>query len=116
MAGLRLRCRRLLLCYDLHEKPDTFYNYAQPRLLYWRISSLGVCDTPLRSPSNTVGAMVRGYKSAVSKQIGHSVWQRNFYEHIIRNEKSHQHIANIINNHTNWKDDKFYTVDYQREN
>ena len=62
-------------------------------------NNLGVCDTPLRSPSNTVGASVRGYKSAVTKQIGYSVWQRNYYEHIIRNEKSHQHIANyIINN------------------
>ncbi|MDR0982705.1 MAG: transposase, partial [Culturomica sp.] len=37
----------------------------------------GVCHTPLRSPSKTVGALVRGFKSAVSKQLGFSVWQRN---------------------------------------
>ncbi len=37
------------------------------------------------------------------------LWQRNFYDHIIRNEKSYQTISNyIINNPANWKDDKFY--------
>ena len=71
----------------------------------------GVCNTPLRSPSNTVGAIVRGYKSAVTKQIGYSVWQRNYHEHIIRNEKSYQYIANyIVNNPENWKKDKFYKI------
>ncbi|GJQ59014.1 MAG: transposase [Candidatus Scalindua sp. AMX11] len=42
-----------------------------------------------RSPSQTIGAMVRGFKSTVTKQInrcrdtpGIPVWQRNYYEHI----------------------------------
>ncbi|GAB6011474.1 transposase [Viscerimonas tarda] len=69
----------------------------------------GVFDTPLRSPSNTIGSIVRGYKSAVSKQLGFSVWQRNYHEHIIRNNQSYQKIAGyIINNPTNWADDGFY--------
>ena len=78
----------------------------------------GVCDTPLRSPSNTIGAIVRGYKSAVTKQINilgsgnynqsSSVWQRNYHDHIIRNEQSYQHISNyIINNSAKWDDDKY---------
>ena len=74
----------------------------------------GVCDTPLRSPSNTVGAIVRGYKSAVTKQLNqlgytHSIWQRDYHEHIIRNEQSYQYIANyIINNPKKWKNDRFF--------
>ena len=79
---------------------------------------LGVCDTPLRSPSNTIGAIVRGYKSAVTKQINilgsgnynqsSTVWQRNYHDHIIRNEQSYQHILNyIINNPAKWDDDKY---------
>jgi REP element-mobilizing transposase RayT len=37
------------------------------------------------------------------------IWQRNYYEHIIRDEKSYQHISEyIINNPKNWKEDKFY--------
>jgi len=75
----------------------------------------GVCNTPLRSPSQTIGAIVRGYKSSVTKQINvfrdcrMMVWQRNYHEHIIRNEKSYQTISDyIINNPAKWNDDKFY--------
>jgi len=85
---------------------------------------LGVCDTPLqeeynkfRSPSNTIGSIIRGYKSAVAKQINklykvsgtNSIWQRNYYEHIIRNDQSYQQITEyIINNPFNWEHDKYY--------
>jgi hypothetical protein len=37
------------------------------------------------------------------------IWQRNYYEHIIRNEESHQKIsAYIQNNPANWNDDEFF--------
>ena len=68
----------------------------------------------LRSPSQTIGAIIRGYKSSVTRQLGlmgleGKLWQRNYYEHIIRNEQSHQRISNyIINNPAKWTDDKFY--------
>lgn len=71
--------------------------------------------SPLRSPSQTVGAIIRGYKSSVTKQLGllgypEKIWQRNYYEHIIRNDKSYKNISDyIINNPAKWNDDKFYT-------
>ena len=74
----------------------------------------GVCKTPLRSPSQTIGAIVRGYKSSVTKQLGllgfdEKLWQRNFHEHIIRNEQSYQTISKYINdNPAKWAEDKFY--------
>lgn len=40
---------------------------------------------PYKSVSNVVGQMKRW----VSKQIGFSVWQKSYYEHIIRNEKEY---------------------------
>jgi REP element-mobilizing transposase RayT len=49
-------------------------------------------DTPpLRSPSKTVGSVVRGFKIGVSEWFRKNtdmsaIWQRNYYEHIIRNE------------------------------
>ena len=37
-------------------------------------------------------------------------WQRNYYEHIIRNEKSYATISDyIVNNPAKWKEDKFYS-------
>ncbi len=39
------------------------------------------------------------------------IWQRNYYEHIIRNEQSYLRIAEyIINNPTQWKEDSYYIV------
>ncbi len=81
---------------------------------------MGECNSPqrysprLRGPSQTIGAIVRGYKSAVTKQlnalgIGRKVWQRDYYEHIIRNEQSYYNISNyIVNNPAKWWEDKFF--------
>ena len=66
----------------------------------------------------TIGDIVGAYKSLVtnacidicnSKNIRlEKLWQRNYHEHIIRNEQSYQTISNyIINNPANWKEDKF---------
>jgi REP element-mobilizing transposase RayT len=39
----------------------------------------------------------------------HHVWQRDYYEHIIRDELSYIRIARyIIDNPEKWKGDKFY--------
>lgn len=65
------------------------------------------------SQSNTLGAIIRGYKSSVSSQLknhfNHPIWQRNYYEHIIRNEQSYQMISEYIqNNPVLWEQDRFY--------
>jgi len=39
------------------------------------------------------------------------IWQRDYYEHIIRNEQSYETIFNyIIDNPAKWNEDKFYTA------
>ena len=61
----------------------------------------------------SLGAVVRSYKSAVTKRInemekspGAVVWQRNYYEHIIRNETEWNNIHLYIeSNPINWDDD-----------
>ena len=63
----------------------------------------------------TLSAIVGSYKSAVSKhahRLGfYFAWQRNYYEHIIRNEKSYRTITEyIMKNHTKWADDKFHVT------
>ena len=41
------------------------------------------------------------------KRFNKHVWQRNYYEHIIRNDEDYKRIAEyIINNPTNWHNDK----------
>jgi REP element-mobilizing transposase RayT len=80
-------------------------------------------NTPPQGPRQTIGAIVRGYKSAVTKQINalpddvlrkhlsqtSTIWQRNYYEIIIPDEQALQRISNyIIQNPRKWSEDKFY--------
>ena len=73
------------------------------------------------APTKTVGDMmdafksistveyIRGVKNLGWKPFDGRIWQRNYYEHIIRNEQSYQTISNyIINNPAKWQEDKFY--------
>jgi len=78
-----------------------------------RIRQEGVCNTPLRSPAQTVGAIMRGYKSAVTRQINALAipfkWQRDMYEHIIRDYNDYVHIDEyILTNPQKWENDIFY--------
>jgi putative transposase len=106
-----------------------------------------------KSPSQTIGSIIRGYKIATTKKIkdflkeenirtgelqfapisqsisseseialysqtisgelqfaptNSKIWQRNYYENIIRDEKAYQNISNYIkNNPAKWHEDKF---------
>jgi REP element-mobilizing transposase RayT len=52
----------------------------------------------------SVGCIIRGFKIGVTKQLKKSIWQRNYYEHIIRSEASYKRIARyIINNPVNYE-------------
>ena len=109
-----------------------------------------------QSPSQTIGAIIRGYKGATTKRIKalllstgelqfaptekgiaptekgiaptkkgiaptekgfatptidltKSIWQRNYYENIIRDNKAYQNISHYIwNNPQSWTKDKFH--------
>jgi REP element-mobilizing transposase RayT len=42
--------------------------------------------------------------------VQQKIRQRNYYEHIIRNQQSYQNIPEyIVNNPAKWEDDMFYT-------
>jgi REP element-mobilizing transposase RayT len=75
-------------------------------------------ELPLRDQRRKMllSKIIGWYKMNTAKQIniirqmeGSAFWQRNYYEHIIRNEKSYQTIADyIMRNPIKWKVDKFY--------
>lgn len=63
---------------------------------------------------HSIGSIVRGFKIGVTKWFRNNtnienIWQRNYYEHIIRNEHSYDQIADyIIENPNNWENDDFF--------
>ena len=77
--------------------------------IIWITDLVGAyCNTPLPpnsfdSPGIGVGAIIRGYKSAVTKRVNllrstpsQPVWQRNYYEHIISTDREYETIAEYI--------------------
>lgn len=57
----------------------------------------------------TTNDYIHGVKSLGWIPFDGKLWQRNYYEHIIRNEKSYNQISEyIINNPEKWQDDKYY--------
>lgn len=59
----------------------------------------------------TTNEYIRGVKTLGWQPFNGKLWQRNYYEHIIRNEQSYQTISKyIINNPAKWTDDKFYIL------
>ncbi len=65
----------------------------------------------------SIGAIIGSYKSAATRsfhkiQNSHenSLWQRNYYEHIIRNERDYQAIYEyILANPINWEEDEEFS-------
>ncbi|EKU98422.1 transposase [Leptolyngbya sp. PCC 7375] len=65
---------------------------------------------------DSISSFVAGFKSVTTKQINISrntprtpVWQRNYYDHIIRNNFSLRQIEQYIqNNPTTWQSDQLY--------
>ena len=71
------------------------------------------------NPAPTIGDIIGAYKSLAANEclkiyksnneIMGKLWQRNYYEHIIKNESSYKTISEyIINNPQQWDKDKFY--------
>ena len=61
------------------------------------------------SPTKNVQSIVRSLKKMVTKEIGHSIWQRSYHDHIIRGEKDYRKIWEYVDtNVIRWEKDCFY--------
>ena len=62
---------------------------------------------PMAAP--TISMIINQTKGIVSKQAGFSVWQKGFYDHVIRSENDFRDIWNYIEgNPSKWTEDKLY--------
>ena len=66
--------------------------------------------------ANSLGSIIAQFKSIVTKRspsLASSpslpIWKRNYYDHIVRNERSLERIRNyIVENPSRWSEDRFY--------
>jgi putative transposase len=67
-----------------------------------------------KSTPKSIPTIIRSFKSAVSKcaresglVMGESIWQRGYYEHVLRNTREYVEITNyILQNPAQWADDE----------
>ena len=81
-------------------------------------------DAPPQQKPNSLSSCIAGFKSAVTKRINllrqntdTPIWQRNYYESILRDEKYLAVVREyIINNPKNWPNDRDYLpIDQQSQ-
>ena len=61
------------------------------------------------APTQSLGTRIRSFKTLTSKAAGFSLWQRSYYDHIIRNEADERRILEYIQtNPARWAEDEYY--------
>ena len=59
----------------------------------------------------SVSGIVRQTKGLVTKKAGFPVWQKSFYDHVIRNENDYYEIVRYIQmNPLKWQNDRYYNT------
>lgn len=59
--------------------------------------------------SISLNDIIRRFKSYTSKKYGGNLWQRSYYDHIIRNTKDYEEISSyIFNNPKKWILDEYF--------
>ena len=65
--------------------------------------------TDCQPQHNRISNIVRSIKVLVAKEIGESIFQRSYYDHVIRNQRDYEeHINYICKNPLRWKIDELY--------
>ncbi|MBR2975052.1 MAG: transposase [Clostridia bacterium] len=57
---------------------------------------------PLVAP--TLSRIVKQFKGSVTKRVGVSIWQKLFFDHVVRNEQDYlEHVKYILENPITWR-------------
>mgnify|MGYP001067715934 CR=1 FL=1 len=65
--------------------------------------------SPWAATPTTIPVILNSFKTITSKKYGQTLWQRGYYEHIIRNEIELQRIRQYITeNPAKWQEDMYF--------
>ena len=78
-------------------------------ILFVRESGSSRTPTPTDKPNSIIPAFVSTFKRFCNKEIGENIWQRYYYDHIIRNKHDYEEISKYIyENPLKWQFDELY--------
>lgn len=56
-----------------------------------------------------ISRAIQKLKEQITKELGESIWQKSFHDHIIRNEQDYtEHLKYIEENPMRWQSDKYF--------
>ena len=116
-------CWNEILVHFPHVSIDAFVIMSNHVLGILVIHDLGSRGTIYRAPTPTteqfgkptagsLPTIIRTFKSAITRRAGRelnlgNIWQRNYYEHILRDQADYERIAGyILDNPVNWDKDE----------
>lgn len=84
-----------------------FDNYViMPNHIHVLISISGGSS---RTPTPTVSQIVSTFKRFCNKDFGGNIWQRSFFDHVIRNDEDYlRHMQYINENPKKWENDEYF--------
>ncbi len=69
----------------------------------------GCGQPPLQRQNINIPKIINSFKTITSKRNNKKIWQRGYYEHIIRNEEELSEVREYIqNNPARWQEDKYF--------
>ena len=101
-----IRCKLQAM---LSDNKSVGAGFARPNTC--EIQMVGERTSPLQR--KTLGQILAYFKYQTTKQanLPERLWQRNYYEHVIRNQHSYEEIAEYIrSNPYRWESDKYHKI------
>ena len=90
-----------------HVNVDNYVVMPNHVHLLLSINEIGDDGRPMTAP--TLSWIINQFKGACSKQIGYSIWQKSFYDHVIRTEHDYAQIWQYVDeNPLKWESDEYY--------
>lgn len=79
-----------------------------PNHVHMILSIVGDMDGRLIT-APTLSRVIQQFKGYASKQVGFTLWQKSFHDHVIRNESEYREICQYIDeNPLKWQEDCYY--------
>ena len=78
------------------------------------IVSLASEEGPMKAsaPTQSLSDRIRSFKKLASQKIGTAIWQRSFYDHVIRCEEDYRRVWQYIDdNPARWAEDEYYSAE-----
>ena len=98
----------------LHTMPGIAHYVIMPNHVHMivHISAKEILQGPMWASAPTgvhVSSLIRSWKTLVTKELGQSIWQRSYYDHVIRDEADYRvKLQYITENPARWQKDVYF--------